>query len=72
MLRNHTRGRNELELLLQTLGWTKALVVRALAIHEAERQCLLDSVTPEAYEQPRQRDSTWLSTAARSGWLIKA
>ena len=47
MLRKHTCGRNEFDLLLHTYGWTKALLMRALAFTKAERQRLLALVTPE-------------------------
>ena len=65
------RGINEFDLFLQTLGWTKGLVLRALALTKLNVRLRCIRRRRQAYERSQQRDSTWLSTALRSGWLVK-
>ena len=71
-MRKHTCGRNEFELVLQTLGWTKALLVHALALKKRNVNVCLLRLHRKAYERSQQLDSILLSRGLRSGWLIKA
>ena len=65
-------GRNEFELFVQTLGWTKLLVQPALALTKLNVKLCCIRRRQQAYERPQQqRYSILLSTALCSGRLIK-